>query len=87
MTSSYVSSLSTAATKVTDGMRRARVSLFIVFFAQGLGFGSLFARLPAVKDRFELTDTTLSLLTLALPERREIPAGSGLASPWTRAHG
>ena len=46
---------------------RARVSLFIVFFAQGLGFGSLFARLPAVKDRFELTDTTLSLLTLALP--------------------
>jgi MFS family permease len=48
-------------------MRRARVSLFIVFFAQGLGFGSLFARLPAVKDRFELTDTTLSLLTLALP--------------------
>jgi len=28
---------------------------------------SLFTRLPAVKDRFELTDTTLSLLTLALP--------------------
>jgi hypothetical protein len=45
----------------------ARVSLFIVFLAQGLGFGSLFARLPAVKDRFELTDTALSLLTLALP--------------------
>lgn len=52
---------------ITDGMRRARTALFIVFFAQGLGFGSLFARLPSIKDRFELSDSTLALLTLALP--------------------
>lgn len=58
---------SPAVIRVTDGMRRARAALFIVFFAQGLGFGSLFARLPSIKERFELSDSTLALLTLALP--------------------
>lgn len=53
--------------QITDGMRRARTALFIVFFAQGLGFGALFARLPTIKDRFDFSDTTLALLTLALP--------------------
>ncbi|MDA3145967.1 MFS transporter [Leucobacter sp. UCMA 4100] len=52
---------------ITQGMRKARVALFIVFFAQGLGFGSLFARLPSIKERFDLSDTTLAILTLALP--------------------
>ncbi|KRA24565.1 hypothetical protein ASD65_09180 [Microbacterium sp. Root61] len=62
-----MSTATPVATTITEGMRRARVSLFVVFFAQGLGFGSLFARLPAIKERFEFTDTTLALLTLALP--------------------
>lgn len=52
---------------ITDGMRRARVALFLVFFAQGLGFGSLFARLPTIKARFDFSDSTLAIMTLALP--------------------
>ncbi len=52
---------------ITEGMRRARAALFVVFFAQGLGFGSLFARLPTIKDRFGFSDSTLALMTLALP--------------------
>ena len=54
---------------ITDGMRRARVALFLVFFAQGLGFGSLFARLPTIKARFDFSDSTLAIMTLALPLR------------------
>lgn len=53
--------------EITTGMRRARLALFIVFFAQGLGFGSLFARLPTIKATFDFSDTTLALMTLALP--------------------
>lgn len=56
-----------AAAAITEGMRRARVALFVVFFAQGLGFGSLFARLPTIKDRFGFSNSTLALMTLALP--------------------
>src|SRR5690606_26082932 len=52
---------------ITDGMKRARIALFLVFFAQGLGFGSLFARLPTSKATFEFSDSTLALMTLALP--------------------
>lgn len=48
-------------------LRRARASLFVVFLAQGGGFALLFSRLPAVKDRFGLSDSQLALLTLALP--------------------
>lgn len=48
-------------------MRKARFALFVVFFAQGLEFGSLFARLPTVKATFDFSDTTLALMTLALP--------------------
>lgn len=58
---------SSTTSHLTDGMRRARTALFVVFFAQGLGFGALFARLPTIKDRFDFSDTTLALLTLALP--------------------
>ena len=56
-----------ASAAITDGMRRARIALFIVFFAQGLGFGSLFARLPTIKARFDFSDSTLAIMTLALP--------------------
>lgn len=62
-----MSTLTTDEHSITEGMRRARVALFIVFFAQGLGFGSLFARLPTIKATFEFSDTTLALMTLALP--------------------
>lgn len=48
-------------------LRRARASLFVIFFFQGAGFALLFSRLPVIKDRFALSDTQLSLLTLALP--------------------
>lgn len=54
-------------TLIPAELRRARGSLFAVFFAQGAGFALLFSRLPAIKDRFELSDTALSLLTLGLP--------------------
>lgn len=52
---------------VPTELRRARASLFVVFLAQGAGFALLFSRLPSIKDRFELSDSELSLLTLALP--------------------
>lgn len=62
-----MTNITSTDTHITAGMRQARVALFIVFFAQGLGFGSLFARLPTVKATFEFSDSTLALLTLALP--------------------
>ncbi|MGO2140566.1 MAG: MFS transporter [Leucobacter sp.] len=62
-----MTNITSTDTHITAGMRRARIALFIVFFAQGLGFGSLFARLPTVKATFEFSDSTLALMTLALP--------------------
>ncbi len=62
-----MTNITSTDTHITAGMRQARIALFIVFFAQGLGFGSLFARLPTVKATFEFSDSTLALMTLALP--------------------
>lgn len=62
-----MTNITSTDTHITAGMRRARIAMFIVFFAQGLGFGSLFARLPTIKATFEFSDSTLALMTLALP--------------------
>lgn len=62
-----MTTLTPESTQITSGMRNARLALFIVFFAQGLGFGSLFARLPTIKATFEFSDSTLALMTLSLP--------------------
>ncbi|MFF8816424.1 MFS transporter [Leucobacter sp. NPDC015123] len=62
-----MTNITSTDTHITAGMRQARIALFIVFFAQGLGFGSLFARLPTVKATFQFSDSTLALMTLALP--------------------
>ncbi|HWJ83266.1 MAG TPA: MFS transporter [Nocardioides sp.] len=46
--------------------RRARLAVFAGFAVQGLTFASLVTRLPAIKDRFDLSDVDILLLVLAV---------------------
>ncbi|MDG3008574.1 MFS transporter [Rhodococcus sp. D2-41] len=55
------------ASPIPTTLKRARVGLFVVFLAQGAGFALLVSRMPTIKDRFSLSDSDLSLLTVALP--------------------
>ncbi len=43
---------------------RARVALTVVFLANGVFFGTLAARIPAIKDRLELSDGALGVALL-----------------------
>ncbi|MDG3013220.1 MFS transporter [Speluncibacter jeojiensis] len=55
------------ASPIPTTLKRARAGLFVVFLAQGAGFALLVSRMPTIKDRFSLSDSDLSLLTVALP--------------------
>jgi MFS family permease len=60
---------------VSASPARARVALTLVFAANGVAFGTLAARVPAIKDRVELSDGELGLALLF------IAAGALLAFP------
>jgi MFS family permease len=52
---------------------RARRATFVVFFVQGTCFAVLLTRIPALKDRFGLSDGQLALVLLVVP----VVAGAG----------
>ncbi|MDI1455465.1 MFS transporter [Streptomyces sp. ATE26] len=58
---------------MTDVLRRGRASLAFGFFAQGAAFALLVTRIPAIQDRYGISDTLLPVFLAAVP----ILAGAG----------
>lgn len=56
-------------------MRAARYATYAMFFADGLGFGIWAAHIPAFKQKFQLSDSSLSVVLLA------VAAGSIVSMP------
>ncbi|MEU1710260.1 MFS transporter [Streptomyces sp. NPDC005706] len=58
---------------MTDVLRRGRASLAFSFFAQGVAFALLVTRIPAIQDRYGISDALLPVFLAAVP----ILAGAG----------
>ncbi|MGW1952149.1 MFS transporter [Streptomyces sp. NPDC001920] len=58
---------------MTDVLRRGRASLAFGFFAQGVAFALLVTRIPAIQDRYGVSDALLPAFLAAVP----IVAGVG----------
>ncbi|PSM38693.1 MFS transporter [Streptomyces dioscori] len=58
---------------MTDVLRRGRASLAFSFFAQGVAFALLVTRIPAIQDRYGVSDGLLPAFLAAVP----ILAGAG----------
>jgi len=56
-------------------VRSARLSTYTMFLADGLGFGIWAGHIPALKQRFQLSDSSLSIVLLA------VAAGSIVSMP------
>ncbi|ANP48696.1 MFS family permease [Streptomyces griseochromogenes] len=52
---------------MTDVLRRGRASLAFSFFAQGAGFALLVTRIPAIQDRYGISDALLPVFLAAVP--------------------
>ncbi|MFD5006439.1 MFS transporter [Streptomyces mutabilis] len=52
---------------MTDVLRHGRVSLAFGFFAQGVAFALLVTRIPAVQDRYGVSDALLPVFLAAVP--------------------
>ncbi|MEV7344201.1 MFS transporter [Streptomyces sp. NPDC093544] len=52
---------------MTDVLRRGRASLAFSFFAQGVGFALLVTRIPAIQDRYGISDALLPAFLAAVP--------------------
>ncbi|MET8572975.1 MFS transporter [Streptomyces sp. NPDC004783] len=52
---------------MTEVLRRGRGSLAFSFFAQGVAFASLVTRIPAIQDRYGVTDALLPVFLAAVP--------------------
>ncbi|MEV5342349.1 MFS transporter [Streptomyces sp. NPDC052676] len=64
---------------MTDGLRRGRASLAFAFFAQGVAFALLVTRIPAIQDRYGVSDALLPAFLAAVP----VLAGAGsVATEW-----
>ncbi|MFS8204760.1 MFS transporter [Streptomyces sp. CWNU-52B] len=58
---------------MTDVLRRGRASLAFSFFAQGVAFALLVTRIPAIQDRYGVSDGLLPAFLAAVP----VLAGAG----------
>ncbi|MDX3098875.1 MFS transporter [Streptomyces sp. ME19-03-3] len=58
---------------IDSGLRRGRVSLAVGFFVQGAAFALLVTRIPALQDRYEVSDALLPAFLAAVP----VLAGAG----------
>ncbi|MZD54377.1 MFS transporter [Streptomyces sp. SID5606] len=58
---------------MTDVLRRGRASLAFGFFAQGVAFALLVTRIPAIQDRYGVSDALLPAFLAAVP----VLAGAG----------
>ncbi|MFF3202806.1 MFS transporter [Streptomyces sp. NPDC002962] len=61
---------------MTEVLRRGRASLAFSFFAQGAAFALLVTRIPAIQNRYEVSDALLPVFLAAVP----ILAGVGSVS-------
>lgn len=61
---------------MTDVLRRGRASLAFSFFAQGVAFALLVTRIPAIQDRYGVSDALLPVFLAAVP----VLAGAGSVS-------
>ncbi|WLW53129.1 MFS transporter [Streptomyces sp. YU58] len=61
---------------MTDVLRRGRASLAFSFFAQGMAFALLVTRIPAIQDRYGVSDALLPAFLAAVP----VLAGVGSVS-------
>ncbi|MGW1143218.1 MFS transporter, partial [Streptomyces zhihengii] len=52
---------------MTDVLRRGRASLAFSFFAQGAAFALLVTRIPAIQDRYGISDGLLPVFLAAVP--------------------
>ncbi|MFF3498375.1 MFS transporter [Streptomyces sp. NPDC003247] len=52
---------------MTEVLRRGRASLAFGFFAQGVAFALLVTRIPAIQDRYGVSDALLPLFLAAVP--------------------
>ncbi|MBZ9641306.1 MFS transporter, partial [Streptomyces sp. PSKA30] len=52
---------------MTDVLRRGRASLAFGFFAQGVAFALLVTRIPAIQDRYGVSDALLPAFLAAVP--------------------
>ncbi|MFS4091949.1 MFS transporter [Streptomyces sp. AF1A] len=52
---------------MTDVLRRGRASLAFSFFAQGVTFALLVTRIPAIQDRYGVSDALLPVFLAAVP--------------------
>ncbi|CAL9519040.1 MFS transporter [Streptomyces sp. enrichment culture] len=52
---------------MTDVLRRGRASLALSFFAQGVAFALLVTRIPAIQDRYGVSDALLPVFLAAVP--------------------
>ncbi|KFG02532.1 transporter [Streptomyces scabiei] len=52
---------------MTDVLRRGRAALAFSFFAQGVAFALLVTRIPAIQDRYGVSDALLPLFLAAVP--------------------
>ncbi|WP_405733481.1 MFS transporter [Streptomyces sp. NBC_00028] len=52
---------------MTDVLRRGRASLAFSFFAQGVAFALLVTRIPAIQDRYGISDALLPAFLAAVP--------------------
>ncbi|WP_031478183.1 MFS transporter [Streptomyces bicolor] len=52
---------------MTDVLRRGRASLSFSFFAQGVAFALLVTRIPAIQDRYGVSDALLPAFLAAVP--------------------
>ncbi|OSC69501.1 MFS transporter, partial [Streptomyces sp. 4F] len=52
---------------MTDVLRHGRASLAFGFFAQGVAFALLVTRIPAVQDRYGVSDALLPVFLAAVP--------------------
>ncbi|MFI9768104.1 MFS transporter [Streptomyces sp. NPDC052415] len=55
------------APAMTDVLRRGRASLAFSFFAQGVAFALLVTRIPAIQDRYGVSDALLPVFLAAVP--------------------
>jgi hypothetical protein len=52
---------------MTDVLRRGRASLAFSFFTQGATFALLVTRIPAIQDRYGVSDALLPVFLAAVP--------------------
>lgn len=52
---------------MTHVLRRGRASLALSFFAQGVAFALLVTRIPAIQDRYGVSDALLPAFLAAVP--------------------